>query len=68
MCDLRPAGKEESGTENDIAFQRRSTLLGVTPTPIFQSRLVLRLYTFRYYIDFCNDLKQPATDETTICK
>lgn len=61
MCDLRPIEIEESGTENDIAFGRRSTLWQVRPRPIFQSHLLLRLNTARYCIDCCIDSKQPAT-------
>lgn len=61
MCDLRPIEKEESGTENDIAFGRRGALWQVRPRPIFQSHLVLRLYTARFCIDWCIDSKQPAT-------
>lgn len=61
MCDLRPIAKEESGTENDIAFRRSSAVWQVRPRPIFQSHLVLRLYTARYRIDWSIDSKQPAT-------
>lgn len=61
MCDLRPTEKDESRTENDIALGRKSTLWQVRPRPIFQSHLVFRLCTACYCIDWCIDLKQPAT-------
>lgn len=60
MYDLRPKEKEEPGTKNDTAFRGRGGLWQVRPRPIFQSHLLHRLYTARYHIDWCIDLKQPA--------
>lgn len=61
MCDLRPTEKEKSEIENDVAFRRGCAQWQVILRPIFQSHLVLRLFTARYCIECCIDLKQAAT-------